>query len=326
MGRYIALRVVLIVPAALAASLLVFAAMRILPGDVALTILSGTQHTEAMRRALREELGLTDPLPVQYVRWLASMMRGDLGGVSLETREPIRDIVARQLPASTGLAGYALFLSFLVSVPLGTAAAVRKGRWPDYLARIVSLGGLALPNVWLALIVLLLLLKLFSWSPPIIYSGLFEAPGEHLALVVWPALLLAWEYGSHLTRVMRSTLIEILDADYITCARGRGVPQISILFRHSLRAAMLPVATVAGMQLGTLIGGALVVETIFGIPGIGRGLVQAALARDYPLVQSVVTLLVVIYLVLNLLVDVLYMTIDPRIRFRSASDGATDAH
>ena len=320
MGRYLSHRLAAIAPTILAASLLVFLVMRVLPGDVVMVILAGAPHSLEVRESLREELGLDVSLPLQYGRWLWSMVSGEFGGRSLESREQIRSMVLRQFPVTLLLAFYAVTFSVLVSVPLGVVSAVWRNRWPDYLVRTVTLGGLSVPAVWTALLVLLGLLRLFRWSPPILYAGPVEDLAVHIQMMIWPCLILAWELSSHLVRVTRASLLEILDQDYIVSARGRGVPEVSLILRHGLPGALVPVITMIGLQFGTLLGGALVLETIFGLPGIGRGLVHAALSRDYPVVQSVATILVLLYLVVNLVVDSAYGLIDPRIsRNRSAT-------
>ena len=323
LAGYIAWRLALIVPTILAASIVVFLIMRVLPGDVSLTILSGSPHTPEVREALREELGLNEPFPVQYGRWLWSMVNGEFGGRSLESKESIRSVIARRLPVTLLLAAYAVLLSVLISLPLGILAAVKRDRWPDRVIRVFTLSGLALPNIWIALLILLGLLMLFRWSPPIIYSGLMADPWNHIQMMLWPALILAWEFSSHLVRITRASLLDVLDREFITALRSKGVPERTILLKYALRHALIPVVTMLGLQFGTLLGGTLVLETIFGLPGLGRGLVQAALARDYPVVQSVATLLVLVYLAVNLIVDIAYTAVDPRVSYsmRKASGG-----
>ena len=316
MRRYLVWRLALIAPTVLAASLVVFGVMRVLPGDIVLVILSGSGEAAVSleaREALEEELNLNDPLPVQYGQWLWSMVNGQFGGRSFESREPIGSIISRQLPVTLLLTGYTILLSVTVSLPLGILAAVRSNRWPDYVIRVATLGGLALPNLWVALIVILGLLLLFGWSPPIIYAAPWTDPWSHLQMVAWPALILAWEYSSHLVRVTRSSMLEALSQAHITTAKSKGLPEHSIVLRHALRNALIPVVTMLGLQFGSLLSGALILETIFGLPGIGRGIVQAALARDYPVIQSLATLLVLVSLLVNLAVDTIYTLIDPRI-------------
>ena len=314
MGRYLLLRLLLIVPAAIAASLIIFFVMRVLPGDVALTILSGSPHTDEMRETLREELGLNDPLLVQYGSWARRMFNGEFGGTSLQNREPIRLIIGRQLPATVLLTIYSVLLSIFVSIPLGILAAVWRNRWPDVIIRIATLGGLSLPHVWTAHLIILLLLAAFRWSPPIIYSTIREDPWNHFQIMIWPTLLLTWEYSSHLVRVTRSSVVEMIERDFIAAARGKGLPEYRVIVKYAVRNAAIPVVTMVGLQFGALLSGTLVLETIFGIPGIGRGLIQAAIGRDYPVVQSIGTMLVLLYLVMNLIVDAAYAVIDPRTR------------
>ena len=316
MRRYIAWRLALIVPTVLAASIVVFAVMRVLPGDIVLVILSGSGEAAVSpeaREALQEELGLNDPLLVQYGQWLWSMVNGEFGGHSLESREPISSIISRQLPVTLLLTGYAILLSILVSLPLGVLTAVRSNRWPDYVVRVATLGGLALPNLWVALLIILGLLLFFRWSPPVIYTTPWSDPWNHIQMIAWPAMILAWEYSSHLVRVTRSSMVEALSQAYITTARSKGLPEHAVVWRHALRNALIPAVTMLGLQFGSLLSGALILETIFGLPGIGRGLVQAALARDYPVIQSLASLLVFLSLVVNLVVDTTYTLIDPRI-------------
>lgn len=317
-GRYLAKRTALFVPTLIAASVVVFLVMRVLPGDVTLVILSGSPHTVEMRESLREELGLNRSLPFQYVTWLWSMVNGQFGGNSLESREPMRSVLARQLPVTLLLTLYTVLLSVLTSVPLGVLSAVKKDRWPDYLVRIASLGGLALPHVWIALLVILALLLVFRWSAPIIYTPLLEDPVNHFQMMIWPVLILAWQFSSHIVRTVRSGVIEELDREYVSAARSKGVSERTVVLRYALRGALVPAINMIGLQFGTLLGGTLVLETVFGLPGIGRGLIQAAVARDYPVIQSVATLLVLLYLVVNLTVDMICRAVDPRI---SRADG-----
>ena len=313
MYKYIAWRLALIVPTALAATIVVFVVMRVLPGDIVRSIAGDVPVSPEAREALQEELGLNDPLPIQYGRWLWSMANGEFGGRSLESMEPISSLIGRQLPITLLLAGYTVLLSIFISVPLGVLAAVWSNRWPDHIIRVSTLGGLALPNLWVAILILLGLLLVFRWSPPIIYTTPWADPWDHVQMIAWPTLILAWEYSSHLVRVTRSSMLEALGQVYITTARGKGLPGHTVVLRHALHNALIPAVTMLGLQFGTLLSGALILETIFGLPGIGRGLVQAALARDYTVVQSLASLLVFLSLAANLLVDLIYTRIDPRI-------------
>jgi peptide/nickel transport system permease protein len=223
-------------------------------------------------------------------------------------------MVAQQLPVTLLIALYSVLISTCIAVPLGIVTASSRQRWIDAAARVVSLGGLALPNVWVALLTMLLLLRLFRWSPPVIYSSPLQNLREHLQIVVFPVLLLSWELSSHLLRTVRESVGEALSGAFATAERARGLSERRLIWIHAARHAVVPTVTVIGLQFGTLLGGAVVLETVFGLPGIGRGLVQAAVARDYPYVQSVSLLLVVLFLTVNLMADAFQTLLDPRIR------------
>ncbi|PZC45423.1 MAG: peptide/nickel transport system permease protein [Chloroflexi bacterium] len=313
MLRYIAWRLALLIPTLLAASVVVFLVMRVLPGDVSQVIAGDVAVSPAVREALAEELGLNDPLHVQYGQWLWSMVNGKFGGNSLESKESIRSIIGQQLPVTLLLTGYTLLLSILVSLPLGMLAARWSNRWPDYITRIVSLGGLSLPSLLVAVLVLLGLLLAFRWSPPILYASPWADPWTHLQIMIWPALILAWEQSSHLVRVTRASVLEALDRSYVATARSKGLAERVVLVKHALPNALIPTVTMIGLHFGVLISGAVILENIFGLPGIGRGIVHAAQVRDYPVVQSLAVLLVLFSLVVNLVVDIVYSRLDPRV-------------
>ena len=242
------------------------------------------------------------------------MLNGKLGGVSLETREPISTIIKGRLPVTMLLACYSLVLAVVAALPLGALAAAHQDQWPDRIIRAMSLAGLSLPVAWTAIIVIAVLLLVFRWSPPIIYSAPQDGFLNHFQIMVWPVLLLAWQYGSHVFRITRSQMIEILAKDHITAARARGLKERSLLIKYALKSSLVPIVTLLGIQAGTLLSGILVIETVFGLPGIGRSLIAAAISRDYQVVQSIVTLLVLFYLLINLAVDVVYSLVDPRIK------------
>ena len=318
MIKYLVWRLLLFVPTLFIASIVIFGIMRLLPGDVALVVLSGsgeaTHDVEQIER-VREELGLNSPLVVQYGRWLRSMAGGELGGRSLENRQIISSVVARQLPVTVQLTLYTLVLSVLVAVPLGILAAVRQDRWPDYLIRLVFIAGQAVPSFLLALLVLMGLVLVFHWSPPVIYANLWEDPVAHAKMVLLPTLVLAWGQSAFLMRVTRASMLEVLRQDYIRTGHSKGLAERVIVLRHALRNALIPVVSVAGLQVGALLSGAVIVESIFGLPGMGRGILQAVTVRDYPLIQSLTMVLVVLVLSINLIVDLMYVAIDPRISY-----------
>ncbi len=314
-SRYIARRIALTIPTAIISSMVVFAVMRVLPGDVALAILADTPHTVEMREILREELGLNEPLLVQYLRWMGSIVSDELGGRSLETGERVRSIIAGQISVTALLTAYAVLVSVAVSVPASVLAALRRGRWIDEVIQTSSRIALSVPTLFAALLLVWLLLRLFGWSAPIIYSGLVEHPREHLEIMLWPVVLLTLTYAPHIVRVTRARLVDVLDSDYAQSARARGISEARVVVTHALPNAFITLATVVGLQLGVLISGAIVVEVIFGLPGIGRGIVRAALARDYPVVQSSAMVLVVLVLLVNFAIDIAYAVTDPRVRY-----------
>lgn len=315
MQRYIVWRLALIAPTLLFACTLVFLVMRILPGDITFVIFGDVAVNPEVRESLRDELGLNDPLYVQYGGWLWRMFNGEFGGHSLESDEQIASIIGRQLPVTLLLTVYTIFFSMLISIPFGIISAVSEGRWPDRFIRAITLGGLALPHLWVSLLLLLGLLLFFEWSPPIIYYSPWVNPWSHIQLMIWPTLILTWECSSHLVRVIRSSMIDVLRQPYLVTAQSKGLPVYRVILWHALPNVMIPSLTMVALQVGTLIGGALVLETIFGLPGLGRGLVQAAISRDYPVVQSLAVFLIFLSLILNLFIDVVYRFIDPRISY-----------
>ena len=317
MKGYVIRRLLLFVPTLFFASLLIFGAMRVLPGDVAARILNEEEGviTKDQYDALREKLGLREALPVQYGKWIWSMVNGEFGGSSLVSREPIADMVSRRLIVTGQLALYTIVLTMIIAIPLGILAAVYQDKWPDYVIRTFTIAGHAIPNFWLALMVLLLLVLVVEWSPPLRYVHVWENPVAHLQKVIWPVLILTWGYTAFMTRITRSNVLEVLRQDYVRTARSKGLHEVVVMSRHVLRNALIPVITVGGFYLSFLLSGSLILENIFGIPGIGQGIIHGATERDYPVIQSLTLLLVFFLLAVNLLVDLLYKLVDPRIDY-----------
>jgi peptide/nickel transport system permease protein len=319
MQRYLLRRVVLFVPTLLIGSLLIFVIMRVIPGDVVLLIVGGEEEVQSLSQhdvdRIREELGLSDPLPVQYANWLWSMVNGEFGGRSLIDNESMAESIARRGPVTLQLALMTILIAWTVSIPLGVVAALYQNKWPDYLVRSLSIAGHAMPNFWLALVLIIALVLIFSWTPPIFYAHLWENPWDHMQKIIWPALILAWGFSSSLIRVTRSNMLESLRQDYVRTARSKGLPEKIVIVRHTLRNALMPVITLGGLELGALFSGSVILESIFGLPGLGQGIIGAASNRDYPVIQSLTMLLVVMMLSVNLLVDILYSFVDPRIRY-----------
>lgn len=320
MRQYLLRRLLLFFPTLVVASLAIFIIMRMLPGDVALLILGGQDANSPVAaqqlEAYRQALGLNDPYPVQYAGWVWSLLNGTWGGASLFDRESVGAIIARRLPVTLQLAAYAVIISALISIPLGVIAAVRQDRWPDYLVRVITIAGNAMPNFWIALLVLLSLSLYLAWAPPVFYKNLWEDPATHLQKVLFPTLILAWGFSANVTRVTRASMLEVLRQDYVRTAQAKGLAGKVVLLRHALRNALMPVITLSGLQLAGLLGGTVILETIFGLPGLGQGIVLAASTRDYPVIQSLVMLLVFMMLALNLVIDACYGFIDPRVSYR----------
>jgi peptide/nickel transport system permease protein len=315
MQRYILGRLALLVPTLIGVSMIVFVIMRLLPGDPVEVITGGGQGvTEAQRQQLREQLGLTKPRVVQYAEWAGGLLRFDLGR-SVLNGDPIARDLKKRLPVTAELAFGAVAVSVLIAVPLGMLSAVYQDRAPDYALRLVAICGLALPIFWIqSLVRNLLLPKYFGWLPPPGYASPWDDPGKNLAQMFLPVLLLGYYQSALIMRKTRSTMLDVLREDYIRTARAKGLRDRSVMLRHATRNALLPVLTLAAVQLGALLGGAAITESVFALPGIGTYVVDAILKRDYPVVQAVVMLVATVFVLLNLLVDLLYGVIDPRVR------------
>lgn len=313
MGRYVARRVAQAAVVLLGVSVIVFALVHLVPGDPIRTAL-GTRFDPDTYQALRERAGFDRPLPVQYAGWLASALTGDLG-VSFRSGQPVTTTLLARLPATAGLALASLAVALLISVPLGIVSAVRSGSRTDRAATIVSQLGISIPDFWMGILLILLLSLTLGWLPPSGYVPFLESPLGWLERVVMPAVTIGVVSGSILTRFIRSAVLEALAQDYTRTARSKGLAERTVVRRHVLRNALVPVVTVTGIQLATLLGGVIVVEVVFSWPGLGLLAIQAVNARDYSVLQGTVLVLAVIFLVVNLVVDLLYAWLDPRIQY-----------
>ena len=319
MRRYVAKRLLLFVPTLAIASALVFVVMRVLPGDVALAILvssetPGVSASPADVQRIRAQLGLDDPLPLQYVKWVRGLLTGN-PGTSLFTGRPVGDIIAERLPVTLHLMVYTVLISLLVSLPLGALAAVRYDRWPDYLIRAATILGLAAPNFWIGLLVLLILVLVFRWVPSPVYFNVWEDARENLMLLIFPALILAWRFSSYQARMVRANLLEVLRQDYIRTAYSKGLRDRAVVLRHALRNALLPVLTLIGGEMTALMSGTVILENIFNLPGLGDALIGAMRQRDYPVVEDLLIFYMAFTLTINLVVDLAYAVVNPRIRY-----------
>jgi peptide/nickel transport system permease protein len=300
-------------------SLIVFAGVRMIPGDPA-RVLAGTDADAAGIEEIREKYGLDAPLPLQYLRWLGLALRGDLGE-SIRTRTSVAWTVATKLPITVELTLLSLLVALAIAIPAGVVAAVRRNTVWDVLASGVSLCGVSVPNFWLGIMLILLVSVRFGWLPASGFVPLGEDVVGNLKRMVMPALVLGTGLAAVLMRQTRNAMIEVLSADYVRTARAKGLAQRAVVVRHALRNGLIPVVTILGLQMGALMGGAVVTEQIFVLPGFGRLIVEAVFTRDYPVVQGVVLITASAYVLINLLVDVSYTVLNPRIRIRGAADG-----
>lgn len=318
MGTYLAKRLLLIVPTLLGVASLVFVIMRVIPGDVALLILGGDQagHIDrAQLTAMHRQLGLDQPWLVQYGTWLWGLLRFDFG-TSLWTGQPVVQELLIRLPLSLELAFLATGVSVLIAIPLGMLAAARQDTWVDYVVRVISIGGLAIPSFWVGILVILFLVIYFGWGPPLEFTPPWVDPWANFQQMVWPVVTVGYRYAAVTTRMTRSTVLEVLREDYIRTAWAKGLAERAIVIRHALKNAMLPVITLIGTEFAFLIGGLVVTETVFTLNGVGRFVVDAVAHRDYPVVQALVFVIALGFVIVNLLIDLTYAWLDPRIRYR----------
>ena len=316
MTTYIAQRLALFIPTLILASFLAFAIMRILPGDPAIAMLGGSEgsFTEEDLEAVREKLGTNRPLHIQYGSWIGDLFTGDLND-SYFFRVPVADLMQDRFPVSTQLAVMALLISYAAAIPLGVLSAVKQDSWFDHAAKIFTIAGVALPTFWVGILVLFVLSNYFNWVPPLDYADFWENPAVNLQQMIFPAVALGYFNTAFAARLTRSTMLEVLHEDYIRTARSKGLKEAAVIGRHAVKNAFLPVVTIIGFQLGRLFGGAVVIEAIFVVPGVGTLLVESVLIRDYPVVQAVILMIALIVLALNLIVDLLYGWLNPRIRY-----------
>ncbi|MFN8664316.1 MAG: ABC transporter permease [Thermomicrobiales bacterium] len=314
MATIVIRRLVQLIPVVLLATALVFVMVRLAPGDPALQQLGSRGARDPERvAALRAKLGLDQPIPVQYVIWLRYAATGDLG-LSVKNREPVLDLIKPKLVATLQLIVAALLVAVSVAFVLGVIAAVRAGNWIDYLVRTFVVTGLAIPTYWLGLILVLVFAVGLKWFPVSGYTPFFEDPADNLRHLVLPALSLALFEAAFFTRFLRGGLLETLRQDYVRTAHAKGLSQAAVISGHALKNALIPMVTVLGLELGTLVGGVVVIEQVFGWPGIGWLALTAVKNRDYPLLQGIVLLVAVGVSVANLLADLTYTFLDPRLR------------
>jgi peptide/nickel transport system permease protein len=312
---FLAGRVISTLAGAAALSVLVFVLIRLVPGD-AVTLWIGQEGTMSpeVQLTLRKLFGLSTPPHEQYFAWIGDLLRGDLG-YSFRSRLPVMPLIVEALPVTLELATLAMIISVSVALPLGILSAARRNGPLDLGARLLGLLGLSMPSFWIAVLLILASTTVFNWLPSLIYVGLFKDPLLNLQQMAMPAFALSLPLMGVVMRMTRSSMLEVLDQDYIRTARAKGLTEGRIRIRHALKNAFIPIVTVLGIQLGRLLGGAVIVEQIFGLPGIGTLLISALTGRDYPMVQGAVLIIGLLFMVVQLAVDLSYAYLDPRIRF-----------
>ena len=319
MLRFVFHRFLLMIPTLLGVAVLVFFLLRLMPGDPVATMLlgdaGGANIPPEVIEQERARLGLDLPLYVQFFKWFWSVLQGDFG-FSMWTGKSVAYEIGIRLELSLQVAIMATILAVLLALPLGTLSAIFKDTWIDQSIRMFSIAGLAVPSFWLGMIIILLLLSYFSWIPPLTFTSLWDDPWTNLSQLIWPAMAVGYRYSAVSTRMMRSSILEVLQEDYIRTARAKGVVERLVVARHAMRNALLPVVTVIGLEFAFLIGGLVVTEQVFNLNGIGRLFVQAVARSDFTMIQALVLLVSVFFVLVNFVMDLMYAFLDPRIRYR----------
>jgi peptide/nickel transport system permease protein len=320
MRVYIAKRSLLFIPTLIIVTLVVFAILRVVPGDPAVMILMGEEgsdesFTQEQLDALRAKLGTDKPIYVQYIKWVGNMLRGDFGISYFYEGEKVVDDIKGRLPVTIELGLLSMILASIVAIPLGIISAVKQDTIGDYVTRVITIAGIALPNFWVAIMMIFFLVLFFNWAPPLAYLEPWEDPWTNIQQLIFPAIALGTSNMAFVARITRSAMLEVLHEDYIRTARSKGLRERVVVFRHALRNALLPVITTTGLSLAYLISGAVIVESVFEVQGLGFLMLRAAQYRDYATLQSMVLIIGALVMVINLLTDIAYGWIDPRIRY-----------
>ena len=315
MGKYVLRRLALLPVTLFLVSITIFMLMRVMPGDVAEAILGaegeGATSDEEVQK-LREQLGLERPLLVQYTSWLKDLVTLDFG-TSLWTRRSIRSELAARLPLTLELTILAMMFSLVIAIPIGVVSALMQDKPVDYVVRGFAITGVTMPTFWTGTLIVLILVTLFKWAPPIDFVYLWEDPVRNLKQFIFPAITLGYFHSAVLARMTRSSLLEVLRQDYIRTALAKGLTDGAMIRRHALKNAMLPIMTLVGVEFGGLLAGSVITETLFQIPGLGRAMAEAVLFRDFPFIQTIVVLVAATYSVVNLVVDLAYGWVNPKI-------------
>jgi peptide/nickel transport system permease protein len=312
MLSFLARRIAQIVPTLIFVSLLIFSLQHLLPGDPAL-VMAGEERDPAVIEQIRKQYRLDRPIPVQYAYWMKGVLTGDLGE-SLRVKVPVRALIAEKLPVTLQLASMAIVIAFLIGIPAGIVSAVKQNTGWDYGANLFALWGISTPNFWLGIMLIFLFSIKLGWLPASGYVPLTENWRASLAATIMPAFVLGNAIAAILMRHTRSAMLQVLQSDYIRTARAKGISERQVILHHALRNALTPVITLGALELGTLLSGAVLTEQVFSIPGFGKLIVDAVFNRDYAVVQGVVLVTATVYIALNLIADLAYMLVNPRLR------------
>lgn len=314
MREYVLRRMVMLVPVMILVSLMVFSIIRMIPGDIVEIKMAESGNIKDLD-AVREQLGLKKPFHEQYLIWAGNAIRGDFG-VSLWSGKPVSEEIVRRLPVTFELALLSSFVALLIALPVGIISAIRQDSWPDYVGRLISVGGLSVPDFWMATLMIGFGSLWFKYIPKPGYVPFYEDPWVNLQQFMFPAIALGAALSASVMRMTRSSLLEVLRQDYIRTAWAKGLRERVVIYKHALKNAMIPVITIVGIQFGYLMGGTVVMETLFALPGLGKSTLDAILQRDYPQLQGNVMVAATVMVTMNLLVDLVYARFDPRIRYR----------
>lgn len=315
MREYMIKRLLLVIPTLLGMAAVVFFLIRLIPGDAVLLMMAESANIEAGQiELMRQQLGLDKPAYVQFFVWLAGVLQGDLGQ-SVWAEVPVSQEIAERLPITVQLMLMALIISLLIAIPVGMISAVKQDTLTDYVLRFCSILGLSVPNFWLAIIVVVVPSILFLWTPRMGYIPLWQDPLGNLGQMIFPAAVLGTSLSASVMRITRSALLEVLRQDYIRTAWAKGLAHRAVVLKHALKNSMIPIATLVGIQMGFLLGGSVLIEQVFALPGLGRLVLDAIRQRDYPLMQGAILFIALGYTLINLAVDLFYSWMDPRIRY-----------
>jgi peptide/nickel transport system permease protein len=315
MRRYVIQRILLLIPTLFLVSFAVFSMVRVIPGDV-VELMVAEQGFAEDREEMRKILGLDKPILQQYFIYMKKIiLEGDMG-TSLWSREPVVKEIGRRLPVSLNLAALAIIWTIIIGIPMGVISALKQDTWVDYLVRSTAIGGLSIPNFWIATMLLVFGALWFKWVPPMDYVPFTENPAQNLSQLLAPSLILSIARSAAIMRMTRTMMLEVMREDYIRTARAKGLSKLIVVIRHALKNALIPVLIIIGLQLAFLVGGTVIMESIFVLPGMGKYLIDAISWRDYPVVQGINLILCSVIISINLIVDLLYGFIDPRIRYR----------